>query len=91
MPSSFQRILYEDLRLHPYKIHITHKLKEQDKSPHANFCRQFLDLVDNDEGVFDVLIMSDETHFHMSIYRIFSIGTIKIPFRSTRNLSIVKR
>jgi hypothetical protein len=28
------------------------QLKEQDKAFDLNFCRQFLDLVDNDEGIF---------------------------------------
>jgi hypothetical protein len=62
------RILHQDLRFHPYKIHITHKLIEQDKASHVNFHRQFLDIVNNDEGVLDVLIMSDEAHFHLSSY-----------------------
>jgi hypothetical protein len=35
---SLQRILHEDLRFHPYKIHVTHELKEQDKASHVNFC-----------------------------------------------------
>jgi hypothetical protein len=43
-------------------------VKEQDKPSHANFCRQFLDILTNDEGDLDVLIMSDEAHFHVSGY-----------------------
>jgi hypothetical protein len=58
--------LHEDLRFHPYKIHVTHELKEQDKASRVNFCRQFLDIVNNDEGVFDNLIMSDASHFRLS-------------------------
>jgi hypothetical protein len=49
---SHQRILHEDLRLYPYKIHITHKLREQDKASRGNF----LDLLHN-EGVLNVLIV----------------------------------
>jgi len=45
-----------------------HKLKELDKASHVNFSRHFLDIVDNDEGVLDVLIMLDEAHFHLSGY-----------------------
>jgi hypothetical protein len=62
----FQRILHEDLRFHPYKINVTHELKEQDKASRVNFYRQFLDTVNNDEGVLDALIISDEAHFHLS-------------------------
>jgi 16S rRNA C1402 (ribose-2'-O) methylase RsmI len=52
-----QSISYEDTRFHPYKIHITQELKEQHKTSCVNFSRQLLDIVDNDEGVLDVLIM----------------------------------
>jgi hypothetical protein len=65
---SLQRILHEDLRFHQYKIHVTHKLKEQDQIYPVNFWRQFLDLVENAEGDLDVLMMSDEAHFHLSSY-----------------------
>jgi hypothetical protein len=65
---SLKRILHEDLRFHLYKINVTRELKAQDKASHMNFCRQFLDLVDNNEGVLDVLIMADEAHFQLSGY-----------------------
>jgi hypothetical protein len=65
---SLRRILHEDLRFHPYQIHITHELKEHDKAARVNFRRQFLDIVKNDEGVLDDLIISDEAHFHLSGY-----------------------
>jgi rubrerythrin len=45
--------LNKDLRFHPFKIHITHELKKKDKASHENFYREFLELVDNDEGVLD--------------------------------------
>jgi hypothetical protein len=51
-----RRIPNEVLRIHLYKIHITHELTEQDKTSCTNFCMQFLELVDNDEvsfGCFD--------------------------------------
>jgi hypothetical protein len=43
-------------------------VKEKDKVSHVNFCRQLLDDVDNDEGLLDVLVLSDKAHFHMSGY-----------------------
>jgi hypothetical protein len=47
----------------------------------------------NDEGVLDVLIMSNEAHFHLSGYinRTSGIGVTITLCRSTINLSIVKR
>jgi hypothetical protein len=50
--SSLRRILHEDLRFHPYKIQVHHELKEQDKASHLNFCREFLDIVNNYDGIF---------------------------------------
>jgi hypothetical protein len=81
------------MRFHSYKNHITYKLKEKDKASWMNFWSQFWKLMDNDEGVWEVLIMSDETHFHLSSYtnRISDTAVITILRRSTRNLSIVKR
>jgi hypothetical protein len=56
--------LHEDLRFHPYKIHVTHELKKkQYEVSRVNTCRQFLN---NDEGVLGVLITSDEAYFHLS-------------------------
>jgi hypothetical protein len=43
-------------------------MQEQNKTSHMNFCRQFLDTANNDEGVLDILIMSGEAHFHLSSY-----------------------
>jgi hypothetical protein len=63
-----QIILHKDLKFHPYKVHIALELDEQDNTSHMNFCRQFLDLLDNVEGIWDVLIMSDEAHFHLPSY-----------------------
>jgi hypothetical protein len=40
-------------------------VKEKDEAPDVNFYRQFLDHVNNDEGVLDVLVLSDKAHFHM--------------------------
>jgi hypothetical protein len=66
--SSFQSFSDGDLRVYPYKVHITQKLKEKDKASNVNFYRQLLDHVDNDEGVLDVLVLSDKAHIHMSGY-----------------------
>jgi hypothetical protein len=60
--------MHADLRFKSYKIHVAHKPKEQDKASHVNASKQFLNSVNNDEGVLDVVIMSDLAHFHLSSY-----------------------
>jgi hypothetical protein len=66
--SCLQRIMHENLRFHLCKIHATHELKELDKTSCVNLYRQFLDIVNTDEGVLNILIMSDEAHCHFSSY-----------------------
>jgi hypothetical protein len=89
---SLQRILHGDLQFHPCRIYVTHELKQQDKA-YVNFCRQFLDIMTNDEGVLVVLIVSDKAHFHLPGYvdRISGIGAISVLCCSMRKLSIVTR
>jgi hypothetical protein len=48
-----------------HKVHIALKLNKRDKAAHVNFCRQFLNFLDNDNGILDVLIMLAEAHFHL--------------------------
>jgi hypothetical protein len=55
-------ILHEGFRLHSYRTHITQELNEQYEPWGVNVFRQFMDLVGNDEGVCDALIMPDEAH-----------------------------
>jgi hypothetical protein len=53
---SSRRILHGYLRVYPYKIHVTHELREQDKALCGNFSGEFLDLVLK-ELVLNILIM----------------------------------
>jgi hypothetical protein len=56
----------EWLHFHPYKIQIIQQLTGHEKVAHVNFCRQFLEIMENDASVLDHLITSDEAHFHLS-------------------------
>jgi hypothetical protein len=50
-----------------------------------NFWREFLDVVDNDKGILEDLIVSDEAHFHLHSYinRNSDIAVIRILCKST--------
>lgn len=63
-----RRILHRDLHFHPYKIQIVQALKETDYVSRQRFCEEFLDLINQDEGIINHLWMSDEAHFHLSGY-----------------------
>jgi hypothetical protein len=41
---------------------------EKAEASHGNFCRYFLDVVDNDEGILGFMILVDEVHCHSSDY-----------------------
>lgn len=63
---SLLRILHSDLHFYPYKIQVVHKLKEADKLVRVAFCRQFLQILENDDNQLNFLLMTDEAHFHLS-------------------------
>lgn len=65
---TLRRILHSDLHFHPYKIQVVQKLKEADKPLRVAFCRQFLQILKNDENQLNFLMMTDEAHFHLSGY-----------------------
>lgn len=65
---TLRRILHLDLKFHPYKIQVVHKLKDADKPVRVAFCRQFLRVLENDASQLNFLLMSDEAHFHLSGY-----------------------
>jgi len=39
--ASVRRILHKDLDFHPYKIQVTHALRERDYVNRVNFCQTF--------------------------------------------------
>lgn len=63
--SSLRRILHLDLNFHPYKIAMVQKLNERDFQSRVLTCQRLLQLVTGND-LLNVLIMSDEAHFHLS-------------------------
>lgn len=58
-----QRILHDDLLFHPYKIMIVRELTERDFVQRREFCARMRSIFAVDPDV--VIMMSDETHFHL--------------------------
>jgi hypothetical protein len=66
--STCQRILKQDLHLHPYRVQAFHEIVPNDLPRRQAFCQWFLDnLADHDE-VLDKTFFTDECWFHLSGY-----------------------
>lgn len=63
--SSLRRILHLDLNFHPYKIVMVQELRERDFQSRVLTCQRLLHLA-TENDLLNVLIMSDEAHFHLS-------------------------
>lgn len=58
---SVRRILHRDLHMHPYKIAIVQELRERDRETRTALCQELRNIPRT-----DILIFSDEAHFHLS-------------------------
>ncbi|GBO00070.1 hypothetical protein AVEN_246997-1 [Araneus ventricosus] len=59
---SLRRILHEDLKFHPYKMMLVQEMKECDWPNRKKCCEVLFENVVPD----DVVLSSDEAHFHLS-------------------------
>lgn len=64
--STVQRILRQDLHLHPYKIQLTQELKPTDHRQRREFVEWLLLRQNADADFHKKIIFSDEAHFHLS-------------------------
>lgn len=89
---TLRRILHFDLYLHPYKIQVVHKLKEADRFVHVAFCREFLQILENDGNQLNFLMI--EAHFHLSGYvnkQNYRYWSEVIYNRFMKDLSMIKK
>jgi hypothetical protein len=56
------KVVYKTLSMKPYKIHLLHMLKENDKGKRFRFCCQLQEAEEDD--IVNRLIFSDKTTFH---------------------------
>lgn len=63
-----RRILHEEFKSHPYKIQVTHELKEWEEFPESIFSTQFLEVWCDIRGVMHVLMVLDAVHFNLLDY-----------------------
>ena len=55
----------QDLKWHPYKIHIVQKLYDKDKANRVQFALDEIALIESDPMHLAMLMWSDEAHFHI--------------------------
>ena len=64
--ATLQRILRQDLKLHPYKPRLLQELSEEDFAHRMTFSEEMIHYLDNDEEFLNHLVFTDEAHFHLS-------------------------
>lgn len=63
-----QRILKQDLHLHPYRLQLFHELLPNDRPRRQQFCQWFVENFHNNDELLEKTFFSDEAWFHLSGY-----------------------
>jgi hypothetical protein len=63
-----QRILKQDLHLHPYRLQLVHELLPNDRPRRQQFCQWFMENFQNNGAILEKTFFSDESWFHLSGY-----------------------
>ena len=61
-----QRVIHNDLKLFPYKVQILQKQTDVNKRERVEFCQSISERIENNPGVLNLILFSDEAHFHLS-------------------------
>jgi hypothetical protein len=66
--TTVRRIIHKDLSFHPYMVQLIQELSDSDVENRRRFCKQFRELLIDDEDLQNNLIMTDEAHLYLSGY-----------------------
>ena len=61
-----QRVIHYNLKLFPYKVKILQKQTDVNKRERVEFCQSISERIENNPGVLNLILFSDEAHFHLS-------------------------
>ena len=61
-----QRILTQELKMHPHRPHLFQRLSDDDKEQRVVFYENAFFLLDNDEIFLSNLLFTDQASFHIS-------------------------
>uniref|UniRef100_A0A1B0CLP5 DUF4817 domain-containing protein n=1 Tax=Lutzomyia longipalpis TaxID=7200 RepID=A0A1B0CLP5_LUTLO len=62
--TTLRRVL-RHLKMFPYKVQQTQQLQPQDHQSRLNYCHAFIELNERIDNFRDIILMSDEAHFHL--------------------------
>ena len=64
--TSVRRIIHRDLKLFPYKVQVLQAQTQANKDQRYEFGQEISERIENNPELLDVLLFSDEAHFHLS-------------------------
>ena len=64
--TSVRRIIHGDLKLFPYKVQVLQAQTQANKDQRYEFGQEISKWIENNPELLDVLLFSDEAHFHLS-------------------------
>lgn len=59
-------ILRQNLKIHPYRIHVVHALSVSDKTNRGELCSEVLQRIVNETSLLSRILWTDEVHFHLN-------------------------
>ena len=80
--SSVERMLRQDLHMHPYVALEVQQLSDEDRAERHEFSQSMIEMIDNDESILPFIIFSDEAVFQLN-------GTLKLRFWAETNPHMV--
>jgi len=63
--SSVMRVIHSDVKLFPYKVQVLDAQSQANKNQRYEFWQSISERIENNPRLLDVLLLSDEAHFHL--------------------------
>ena len=63
---TMHRVIYNDLKLFPYKLQIHQIQTNVNKEERSEFCKNISERIENNPGDLGLILFGDESHFHLT-------------------------
>ena len=64
--TTIHRVIYNDLKLFPYKLQIHQTQTNVNKEEKTEFCETISERIENNPGDFGLILFTDGAHFHLT-------------------------